>query len=79
MGELVGHQGRVLAMATSPDGSTVVSAGADETLRFWRVFGDPPHVKDADKAGGVGGAAVGGAAAGREGVAVPLGGLRSIR
>lgn len=28
-------------MAMSPDGSTVVSAASDETLRFWRVFGIP--------------------------------------
>lgn len=25
----------------SPDGLTVVSAEADETLRFWEVFGPP--------------------------------------
>ena len=25
----------------SPDGITGVSAGADETLRFWEVFGPP--------------------------------------
>jgi WD40 repeat protein len=25
-------------MAQNPEGSTVVSAGADETLRFWKVF-----------------------------------------
>ena len=31
--EMTGHQGRVLHMATSPDGSSVVTAGADETLR----------------------------------------------
>ena len=30
-----------VAMAAGPDGSTVCSAGADETLRFWRVFGEP--------------------------------------
>ena len=41
--ELTGHKERVLHMATSPDGTTVVSAGADETLRFWRVFGTPPR------------------------------------
>lgn len=28
-------------MARSPDGTTVVSAAADETLRFWRIFGSP--------------------------------------
>lgn len=30
---------------------SVVTAGADETLRFWRVFGDAP-TKAADKAAG---------------------------
>eukprot|EP00879_Flechtneria_rotunda_P001082 GHRR01001223.1.p1 GENE.GHRR01001223.1~~GHRR01001223.1.p1 ORF type:complete len:463 (+),score=96.76 GHRR01001223.1:135-1523(+) len=39
--ELTGHTARVLHMAQSPDGSSVVTAGADETLRFWRVFGEP--------------------------------------
>ena len=39
--ELTGHQARVLHMARSPDGTTVVSAAADETLRFWRIFGSP--------------------------------------
>uniref|UniRef100_A0A7S1EJ41 CDC20/Fizzy WD40 domain-containing protein n=1 Tax=Hemiselmis andersenii TaxID=464988 RepID=A0A7S1EJ41_HEMAN len=39
--ELTGHQARVLHMAKSPDGTTVVSAAADETLRFWRIFGSP--------------------------------------
>ena len=36
--ELTGHNRRVLGMAMSPDGSTVVSLGADETLRFWECF-----------------------------------------
>jgi cell division cycle protein 20 (cofactor of APC complex) len=37
--ELKGHHtARVLHMATSPDGSLVVSCAADETLRFWNVF-----------------------------------------
>jgi cell division cycle 20, cofactor of APC complex len=36
--ELRGHTSRVLHLALSPDGSTVCSAGADETLRFWKVF-----------------------------------------
>eukprot|EP00050_Salpingoeca_kvevrii_P023034 m.136870 g.136870 ORF g.136870 m.136870 type:complete len:485 (-) comp9912_c0_seq1:1795-3249(-) len=36
--ELHGHTNRVLAMACSPDGSTVVSAAGDETLRFWKCF-----------------------------------------
>jgi cell division cycle protein 20 (cofactor of APC complex) len=49
--ELSGHTQRVLHMATSADGSTVCSAGADETLRFWRVFGEA-RGKDAAVAGG---------------------------
>uniref|UniRef100_A0A7S0ZZ97 CDC20/Fizzy WD40 domain-containing protein n=1 Tax=Noctiluca scintillans TaxID=2966 RepID=A0A7S0ZZ97_NOCSC len=36
--DLEGHNGRVLGIAQSPDGSLVCSASADETLRFWRVF-----------------------------------------
>ena len=32
--ELLGHTERVLNTALSPDGSTLVSAGADETLRL---------------------------------------------
>ena len=37
-GHLSGHDDRVLHVTLSPDGETVVSAGADETLRFWSVF-----------------------------------------
>ncbi|XP_076440566.1 cell division cycle protein 20 homolog [Babylonia areolata] len=36
--ELTGHTARVLHMAMSPDGETVVSAAADETLRLWKCF-----------------------------------------
>ena len=36
--ELTGHTARVLHMAQSPDGQTVVSAAADETLRFWKIL-----------------------------------------
>ena len=36
--EFKGHSARVLHMATSPDGSMVCSASADETLRFWNIF-----------------------------------------
>ena len=40
--ELTGHTARVLHLAQSPDGETVVSAAADETLRFWSIFGGGP-------------------------------------
>lgn len=36
--DLRGHNSRVLHLALSPDGTTVASAAADETLRFWKVF-----------------------------------------
>ena len=39
--EFKGHTSRVLSLAASPDGSTVVSAAGDETLRFWDIFGAP--------------------------------------
>ncbi|CAG9462587.1 unnamed protein product [Pedinophyceae sp. YPF-701] len=48
--ELTGHSARVLHMAQSPDGTAVVSAAADETLRFWRVFGEPAGSKKASAA-----------------------------
>jgi cell division cycle protein 20 (cofactor of APC complex) len=40
--EFTGHEARVLHMALSPDGSSVVSASSDQTLRFWKPFGNPP-------------------------------------
>ena len=36
--ELEGHSSRVLHTAVSPCGGVVVSAAADETLRFWKVW-----------------------------------------
>ncbi|KAK3260106.1 ubiquitin-protein transferase activating protein [Cymbomonas tetramitiformis] len=36
--EFNGHSARVLHMAQNPTGDTIVSAAADETMRFWRVF-----------------------------------------
>ena len=36
--ELTGHSYRVLYLAMSPDGQTIVTGAGDETLRFWQVF-----------------------------------------
>ena len=35
---LSGHTCRVLYLAQSPDGETIVTGSGDETLRFWKVF-----------------------------------------
>jgi cell division cycle protein 20 (cofactor of APC complex) len=56
--ELTGHTARVLHLASAPGGSQVVSAGADETLRFWDVFGEAPEAKKA-KSGILSTAAIG--------------------
>ena len=50
---LTGHTYRVLYLAMSPDGQTIVTGAGDETLRFWKCFGK--REKD-----GVGGDGVGG-------------------
>lgn len=44
--DLKGHTNRILKMCLSPDETTVVSAAADETLRFWNCFA---HEKKAKK------------------------------
>ncbi|CAM8973054.1 unnamed protein product [Rhodiola kirilowii] len=46
---LTGHSMRVLYLAMSPDGQTIVTGAGDETLRFWNVFPSmktPTPVKD---------------------------------
>lgn len=47
MAELTGHTSRVLHMAQSPDGTTIASAGADETLRFWKILSGGEHRRSA--------------------------------
>uniref|UniRef100_A0AAR2KUR7 CDC20/Fizzy WD40 domain-containing protein n=1 Tax=Pygocentrus nattereri TaxID=42514 RepID=A0AAR2KUR7_PYGNA len=49
--DLQGHEGRVLNLSLSPDGSTVASLSADETLRLWKCFEKDPS-KKAKPAGG---------------------------
>jgi WD40 repeat protein len=41
LAELKNHAGRIVSLAMSPNGRTVVSAGADENLNFWSVY--PEH------------------------------------
>jgi cell division cycle protein 20 (cofactor of APC complex) len=50
MAELTGHTARVLHMAQSPDGTTIASAGADETLRFWKILGGGADRREASDA-----------------------------
>jgi cell division cycle 20-like protein 1 (cofactor of APC complex) len=35
---LKGHNLRVLYLALSPDGESIVTGAGDETLRFWKIF-----------------------------------------
>lgn len=43
--DLYGHTSRVLYSALSADGTTVATAAADETIRFWKVFEPPKKEK----------------------------------
>ena len=43
--ELTGHTERILQMSAGPDNQSVVSVGADETLRFWKIFQSQPKPK----------------------------------
>lgn len=47
---LTGHTFRVLYLAMSPDGQTVVTGAGDETLRFWKIF-DKRASRDARREG----------------------------
>lgn len=51
---LTGHTYRVLYLAMSPDGQTVVTGAGDETLRFWKVFGRKGGLREGGGAGNVG-------------------------
>ena len=43
---LTGHTFRVLYLAVSPDGRTIVTGAGDETLRFWNVFPDAEETEE---------------------------------
>jgi len=45
----MGHTSRILHIALSPDQSTVATVGADETLRFWRIFPQTKSASDLKK------------------------------
>ena len=51
---LTGHTFRVLYLAMSPDGASVVTGAGDETLRFWQIFPKSRSCKGAQISGGLG-------------------------
>jgi cell division cycle 20-like protein 1, cofactor of APC complex len=51
---LTGHTFRVLYLAMSPDGASIVTGAGDETLRFWNVFPKGRSSKGAFGSGVVG-------------------------
>jgi|MDTB01.1.fsa_nt_gb cell division cycle protein 20 (cofactor of APC complex) len=54
--EFHGHTSRVLHLARSPDGHSICSASADETIRFWDMFGNStPSYGGSSRGSGAGG------------------------
>lgn len=43
--KLLGHQQRVLYLAMSPDGESIVTGAGDQTLRFWHVFAKAKSIR----------------------------------
>jgi WD40 repeat protein len=90
---LTGHTTRVLYLAASPDGRSIVTGAGDETLRFWSVFPGPRGESGGGHGGGsscglgasrskaAAGASSPAAAAGKGGAAAatPLSGLARSR
>jgi cell division cycle 20-like protein 1 (cofactor of APC complex) len=52
--KLTGHSYRVLYLAMSPDGESIVTGAGDETLRFWNVFSKTRSQKVRGTQGGQG-------------------------
>ncbi|CAM9718955.1 unnamed protein product [Ascophyllum nodosum] len=48
---LTGHTMRVLYLAMSPDGQTIVTGAGDETLRFWNAFPGPKSKEGSTSSG----------------------------
>ncbi|TFK33846.1 WD40 repeat-like protein [Crucibulum laeve] len=51
---LTGHTNRVLYLAMSPDGETIVTGAGDETLRFWNAFPKENHDRELENLVGYG-------------------------
>ena len=52
MTDLTGHTSRILSTALSPDGSKIVTAGGDEIVSFYDVFGEPVKKRSSASAWG---------------------------
>lgn len=48
LARLVGHTQRVLYLAMSPDGESIVTGAGDETLRFWSIFAKAKCIRNTD-------------------------------
>ena len=49
LASMIGHDERVMYMASSPNGNDIITGAGDKTLRFWKIFESNKHEEIIDR------------------------------